>query len=238
MKILIATMLFISASILAGDPAVAEALTKSGIDQESKGHYEQAESFFFKALANDDKCFLAMYELAKLYDRAGDKKLAICFYQRSLPGLDLVKKSDAMSKIKSINPYAVKLVELMDGYAKSLEDIVRKNPDRTTSEAIWNRVDEIELSNYVSATKLINIDKRNISRFVLNPVGKWLKSTGSVMTIKEDHTLEMDGVPGKWVVSGNTLSIDFSKFWGHVDCTINGTVDFSLDKASFTRVKK
>ena len=87
MKTTIAIISLACSLAFCGDAEIAEAMAKSGAQLSAKGKYDQAEAILYKALANDEKCGLALLELAKIAEKSGDNRTAVSFYQRASSSL-------------------------------------------------------------------------------------------------------------------------------------------------------
>ncbi len=144
--------------LLASDTDLANALAAAGTAQVAKGNTEQAKDMFYRALAYDEACGEALYELARLAERDGDKALAGTLYARSVPNLkDATKRALAEAKTKILNPLAAKVTTSFDEYARGLENVVRRNADKVTFESATQRIGTNELARFLAADKMPRI---------------------------------------------------------------------------------
>src|SRR5438105_2761103 len=70
-------------SAFSADRAAADSLAMSGTVMAGKGNTAQARELFYKALANDETCPDAIFELAKIFDKENNASAASDFYQRA-----------------------------------------------------------------------------------------------------------------------------------------------------------
>ncbi len=204
-KIIFAVIVSLCFRCLCDDPALAEALAKTGAEHASKGHYEQAKEVLYRALANDMSCGLALFELAKIEEKAG-------LYQRATVSLkDSPSRAAANSRLKALNPFAAKLIEALDEYARGCERVSIDNKNKYIVREIESRVSALCLSGFLLPSKMPQLDvakKFFISSTADKIVGRWDKKDGSYVIFKNDGTLyfSADSHGGKWEV------VDDSKF--------------------------
>ncbi len=75
----------------------------------------------------------------------------------------------------------------------------------------------------------------NVPASAFNPVGKWRKQDGGVLTLQNDHHLNFLESGGTWRMEGEKLIIDFEKF-GHKEIVITNYNQFDEDGNTFTRI--
>ncbi len=239
MKYSCAVILMAAFACQADDAAIAAALAESGAALSAKGHTQQARDFLYRALATDETCASALFELGKIEDAAGNKSLSAEFFQRCLLYMkDATKRSAAESRLRVLDPAGFKLQSAMDEYARGLEVISKRHPDQITAEVLAGRVSAMQMNQFLPESKMPKLaapPKPPDSPF--DPVGKWKKSTNSILTIRANHTLDMTNVTGTWKISGNTLTIVYDKFWGTTTCVFTGPDGFTEGPSTYTRIK-
>src|SRR4051812_9213992 len=134
MKSIIILWFILVTSILASDSDLANALAEAGALHATKGHTEQARDSIYRALVYDKECSIALFELAKIEEKEGDKKYAITLYIRALPGLTNSRRDVAETKIKFASPIAAKASAIMEEYARGLDRIIQSKPDPAVAE--------------------------------------------------------------------------------------------------------
>ena len=83
------TTLFVLSALLimgvtsAGERALADSLAATASTLAAKGNTAAAKEMFYKALANDENCPDAIFELAKIFDKENNTAAASDFYQRA-----------------------------------------------------------------------------------------------------------------------------------------------------------
>src|SRR5258706_4312774 len=70
-------------SVSGGERALADSLAATASTLAAKGNTAAAKEMFYKALANDENCPDAIFELAKLFDKENNPAAASDFYQRA-----------------------------------------------------------------------------------------------------------------------------------------------------------
>ena len=145
----------------AAERGLAEGLTAAGIATAAKGNTSQAKELFFKALAHDDNCPDALYELAKIVDKEGDSAAAGDLYQHAALAFALeakpansLKRTDAEKRARTLNPVAAKLTAAFEDYAVDLDKIVKKLTDPITETSAIDRVNDLQLPGSIAPDKL------------------------------------------------------------------------------------
>ncbi|MEI6234039.1 MAG: hypothetical protein WCT04_13370 [Planctomycetota bacterium] len=148
-------------AVRAADRAVADSLAVAGASMAAKGNMGQAKEMFYKALANDENCPDAIFELAKIFEKEGSNVAAGDFYQRSMilmaeenKPASALKRTEAEKRMKALNPFAARLGALFEDYSSDLDKLVKKVPDTLTKDAAFARVNELKVPSIVTSDKL------------------------------------------------------------------------------------
>ncbi len=134
----------------ASEQSLAEALAATGIQYIKSGRIEQAKDAFYRALAHDENCGTALFQLAKIYEKEGLKNDAANLYSRALDRLKDQQKADAESRVKALNPSAYKLSVAFQEYSRSMSDISSRYSDSQTQDAIAMRLNNFHLKAFSS----------------------------------------------------------------------------------------
>jgi len=163
----IALLLFLAPTGLHGaDKDLAAALASGAAKLASESKNEKAKEMCFKALANDEDCAEALFELGKLYEKEGQSIAAADFLVRASrefakddkPAF-VSKRADADGRVRRLNPYATRFSAVMTDYATELGAITRKSSDNFTQEEAGDRVATLKLADFVAPEKLPQISK-------------------------------------------------------------------------------
>src|SRR5689334_3435531 len=107
---ILAVALIVSAAN-GGERALADSLAATGATLAAKGNTAAAKEMFYKALANDQSCPDAIFELAKIFDKENNLAAASDFYQRAslLMGQEnkpntSAKRTEADRRVRALNP--------------------------------------------------------------------------------------------------------------------------------------
>ena len=145
----------------AADRTTADSLALSGATLAAKGNTAQAKEMLYKALANDENCPDAIFELAKLFDKENAATTAGDFYQRASVLMaqenkpaTTAKRAEADRRVKALNPFAPRFSAIFEEYAQDLDKMVKKIPDSATTDAAAARVTELKLSNVITPEKM------------------------------------------------------------------------------------
>ncbi len=145
----------------AADRTTADSLALSGATLAAKGNTVQAKEMLYKALANDENCPDAIFELAKLFDKENAATTAGDFYQRASVLMaqenkpaTTAKRAEADRRVKALNPFASRFSAIFEEYAQDLDKMVKKIPDTATTDAAAARVAELKLSNVITPEKM------------------------------------------------------------------------------------
>src|SRR4029077_18430482 len=114
-----------------------------------------------KALANDETCPDAVFELAKIFDKEGNTASAGDFYQRASVLLaqdpkpaNAIKRSEALTRVKALNPFAPRIAGIYEEYALDLDKLFRANKDTLTQDSAMERVSQLKLSTVLTPDKM------------------------------------------------------------------------------------
>ncbi|MGD0090284.1 MAG: hypothetical protein ABSE73_10220 [Planctomycetota bacterium] len=150
------------------DKSLAAALAGSAAKLVSAGKIEKARDMCFRALATDDGCAEALFELGKILEKEGQSTAAGDFLARAArqfakeEGANPAwtsKRLEAERRVRALNPYASHLTEVLTDYAVALSAVVKKAPDAMTQEEAAERVDMLRLADFVPPEKLPVIDR-------------------------------------------------------------------------------
>lgn len=157
---ILSVLLCASVAACAADRDLANALAAAGSAHAAKGNYAQAKDQLFKALANDDSCPDAVFELAKIFDKEGNGA-AGDFYQRASVLLaqdakpaNAAKRGEALARVKALNPFAPRFASVFEDYSQELDKLVKKNSDSLTQESALEQVNELKLSSILAPDKM------------------------------------------------------------------------------------
>jgi len=142
---------------------LAAALAASAAKLVAAGKTDKARDLCFRALANDEDCAEALFELGKMFEKEGRSIAAGDFLLRA--GRQFAKEEasnptfgskrlDAERRAKTLNPYGMRITSLMTDYALELGQIAKKVPDSLTQEELADRVAALQLASVVPADKL------------------------------------------------------------------------------------
>ncbi len=223
----------------AEDVAVANAMAAAGAVHASKGNIEQAKDYFYKALANDENCGEALYELARLFEKEGQPVVAGEFYERALVQLSqdkrtamAAKRADAERRLKAVNPLAVKLNGYYEDYARDLDRLASKLPDSMTLAALTERAEQLKLDKILpaeKAPKFLADAKKNLEAGKDGVVGT------SPEVERELKALGWTTVTGSWVKKGQGI---YEAKDGKLEAQkTNGSIDLFVLKGGTGTVK-
>jgi tetratricopeptide (TPR) repeat protein len=232
MKTLIILSVVISFSLLADDPVLAEALAATGATYAARGDTDKAKDALYRALANDQNCATAMFELAKIADKEGDKTTASDLFTKCYGRLkDTAKQAHCESRLKALNPYAIQLNVILSEYKSGLKFVEKTYP---TAMVLFEAKER--LSRFDGEIKT----ERNDIAVQFDPVGQWQRDDSfSLLTFKKDNTVFFEpkgsaASTGKWTLSGNLITISFT--WGTSHCAVISDSKIVKDSvAKYTR---
>ncbi len=145
-----------TSNLHAADSELAEAFAVSAAKLNSQGKLEKAKQLCFKALANDEKCAEALYQLGLIYQKEGRIVRAGNFFANAARGFSKdaseeagTKMKDAKHRAQQTNPYAMRLQQVMTLYTRDLDAIAKKNPDRIMMGVANERAKTLNLAHYV-----------------------------------------------------------------------------------------
>lgn len=174
MKLLSGIVLFVllSVSAVSGNEREAAMLADTGVTLLATSK-EKAKDFFYKALAHDANCPIALYELGKLFETEGQNVSAADFFGRAALAFAkgekvdpafAAKKSDAQRRLQKLNPLAMQYNWAMEDYAAEITKITKNSPDSLTLEEAHQRVDRLELYKVLPPEKMPKLPKPMASR--------------------------------------------------------------------------
>ncbi len=168
----------------AADPSLATGLAEAGAALAAKGKTEAATSMLYRALANDENCGVALYELGRLSEASGDKSTATVFYTKVLSCvLDDKRSADLEKRLSRLNPLALKLRDSIREYASAIKIVSKKYPDVATTAAAASCLDGVSRMNIIpQTTKLFDL-KSEI-------VGLWKMSDTAQLTFRPDGVMK------------------------------------------------
>lgn len=238
MKILVVILLALPCMCVASDADIALAMASTGTALASKGDSIKAREVLYRALICDPRCESALFELARIEDGSGDKNSAAELYRRYIPvSTNPAHRSMAESRLAELNPFALKLLGAWSEYINGLKSISDRHPDILTAEACGRRIDRLRLVDRFPLNKTVVSMHALAEKSTFNPVGRWRKSTSSIMTFKPDHTLEMIGVTGTWKLDGDSLIISYDRLWGRWVCIVKNSDTFIENGLTYIRIK-
>lgn len=236
--ILAVAILFVPVCI-SGDAEVARAMASSGAALALKGSTDKAEDLLCRALAIDSNCGEAMFELAKVYDLKKNHKLSAELYFQCVSKVeDKAKSAYAMSRLMVIDRPSYDLIVTMERHAKSIEDVVKRFPDKITLDAAQADLKKIDVASVIPKSSAPSLDKVKIV-YPQSPVvgmyyyvGPWWKSD---FDVRENHTFMRIPVMigGTWTVDGETLKLKHSD--GTLDVLTRNANGYSNSRVSITR---
>src|ERR1043165_197922 len=147
--------------VSASERALADSLAATASTLAVKGNTAAAKDMFYKALANDENCPDAIFELAKIFDKENNLAAASDFYQRASliyaqenKPATTAKRAEADKRLRALNPFAPRLGTLFEEYAQDLDKLVKKVPDTVTQDSALARVNELKLPSVLTPEKL------------------------------------------------------------------------------------
>jgi formylglycine-generating enzyme required for sulfatase activity len=153
------------------DAKTATALAASGAALAGQGKNEQARAMLFRALACDENCPDALYELGKLYEAEGNLTTAADFFvkasheyaRNSADRALAAKRADCDQRVQKLNVFAARFTATMTEYALELSTIARQRSDPWTIEEIAQRVTTLELANILPPDKLPKVELKELA---------------------------------------------------------------------------
>jgi hypothetical protein len=177
---LAAVLVLRAAPARAADSTVAAAMGAGAAKLAAEGKTEKAKDMCYQALANDEGCVEALYELGKIFQKEGKTIAAGDFLLRAAQLLGKAevgnpaftsKRLDAERRLRDVNPFALRLASLLGDYSQELDAIIKKAPDGLTAEEALSRIRELRLADVLPQSKLPAIDT---ARAVANPAAQKL----------------------------------------------------------------
>ncbi len=146
----------------------ADGLALAGEGYLASNKVEKAKDTFFKALVHDENCPVALYELAKIYQKEQNTAAASDFFSRAIHQMEngvgahpefAGKITDAKTRLLAVNPYAAQFTGAMEDYAQDIGRVVKKNNDTITNEEAYSRVQVLCLASIIPANKMPEITR-------------------------------------------------------------------------------
>ena len=240
----------------APDRETAAAYAASAAKLATDGKPEKAKELCYAALAQDENCPEALYELGKIFEKDGNSITAADFLVRAgrefgkgegaNPALS-TKRLDAERRVQNLNPYAMRLATTFAEYTAELNAITKKSPDTFTLEEACDRVDALKLRAMLPPDKAPKFDrpsvasaqpKRGDNNSENGMRGFTRQRKETVVTPEVERALKAAGwktITGTWVkkseqvyeVTDGTLQADY----------VNGALQVLVLKGGTGRVK-
>jgi hypothetical protein len=163
------SVVLLAARVLwAGDAEIAAGYAGAAAKLNGEGKPEKAKSLCYKALANDERCAAALYELGKLFEAEGSVVSAANFYSQTVrvlttgdpvKGEDVVRLAEARRRLATLNPYAARLTGAMQEYSQGLSVALKKAPDSMSEDGALSRINALNLARYLPPEKLPQIQR-------------------------------------------------------------------------------
>jgi len=184
------------------DKNMAAALAAGAAKLAADNKPEKARELCFKALANDEACPEALFELGKLLEKEGKPAAAANFFVRAArewaKGAEMTpalqsKRLEAERRLMALNPHAAKYTAMLTEYSLELGAILKKNSESLSQDVASERVRTLKLREMVAADKLPKIDKTAAAGG---------KAAGPALPIDVEKALKAAGwkdITGRWV---------------------------------------
>jgi hypothetical protein len=157
-----------SATVQAQDKAVAAAFASGAAKLAADGKTDKAKELCFKALANDEDCPDALFELGKIFEKENNLAAAADFLVRASreygkgeaanPAF-ASKRKDCETRILRLNPYATRYTAALADYTTELNTITKKVTDALTLEEACERADMLQLRSVLPPEKAPKFDR-------------------------------------------------------------------------------
>ena len=163
-----AAVLLAAQVLWAGDAEIAAGYAGAAAKLSGEGKPEKAKAQCYKALANDERCAAALFELGKLFEAEGSAVSAANFYSQTVrvlttgdpvKGEDVVRLAEARRRLATLNPYAARLTGAMQEYSQNLSVALKKAPDSMSEDAALSRISALNLARYLPPDKLPQIQR-------------------------------------------------------------------------------
>jgi hypothetical protein len=155
-------------AVRAGDAEIAAGYAGAAARLNGEGKPEKAKALCYKALANDERCAAALYELGRIFEAEGSTVSAANFYSQTVrvlttgdpvKGEDVVRLAEARRRLATLNPYAARLSGAMQEYSQCLSVALKKAPDSMSEDAALSRINALNLARYLPPDKLPQIQR-------------------------------------------------------------------------------
>ena len=183
-----AAVLLAAGVLWAGDAEIAAGYAGAAAKLNGEGKPEKAKSLCYKALANDERCAAALFELGKVFEAEGSVVSAANFYSQTVrvlttgdpvKGEDVVRLAEARRRLATLNPYAARLTGAMQDYSQSLSAALKKAPDSMSEDAALSRINALNLARYLPPDKLPQIQRATDVASATTPPAKTDTDTGT-----------------------------------------------------------
>ena len=231
----------------AEDAVVAAALAKSAAKLNEEGKIDKAKSLCYKALANDENCPEAIFELGKIMEQEGNMVSAGDFYVQSIRFMSKdeatykAKIAEAHTRLTKLNPFANQLNNVMGDYVQDLNTIVKKNNDSLTKDETYSLSQNMRFDRYVAPDKLPRFERGEATQPVKTADtatgGRTQRSSSTEDAPQNDIPLEVEKalkapaagwtkISGTWKKKGENLyevtdgRLEAEKTNGAIQCTV------------------
>jgi hypothetical protein len=143
-----------SVAVRAEDKAVAAAFASGAAKLAADGKTDKAKELCYKALANDENCPEALFELGKIFEKENNNAAAADFLVRAARELGngeaaspafASKRKECETRILRLNPYATRYTSALADYTQDLNTNTKKSADALTLEEACERADMLHL---------------------------------------------------------------------------------------------
>ncbi|MFH0937756.1 MAG: hypothetical protein V1899_00495 [Planctomycetota bacterium] len=148
------------------DAKLAEGFAVGGADLIAKNKIEKGQQLLYQALAYDNNCVIALYELGKQFEEEGNLVLAADFLTRAVVEFAKneksnssynAKRADATRRLQKLNPCAMQFSLLLEYYGQDLIRINKKVPDSLTTDEIGIRIEQLKLASILPKDKFPSV---------------------------------------------------------------------------------
>ena len=159
-------------SARAADRQLAEAFAASAAKLAGEGKADKAKDLCYKALANDEDCPEALFELGKLFEKENNLTAAADFFVRAAREFGkeeaakpafVSKRLEAESRSKKLNPFSARFSSAMADYSAELNMITKKSTDAFTLEEACDRADSLKLRAILPPDKAPKFERPTVA---------------------------------------------------------------------------
>ncbi|HYG77960.1 MAG TPA: PA14 domain-containing protein [Planctomycetota bacterium] len=224
------------------DKNLAAALAAGAAKLAADNKPEKARELCFKALANDETCPEALFELGKILEKDGKNVEAANFFVRAArewsksadaPPAVQTKRADAERRVQALNPHAARFTALLTDYALEIGAALKKNNNDSLSlELAGERVRSLRLKELVAADKLPRLEKTSAAG------GPAAKAMGPAIPLDVERALKAAGwtaITGRWTKKAENV---YEVSEGKLSATLtNGALQVLVHKGGSGSVK-